>query len=269
MIDDRDKRFLSPGERYLREQEEARVQKQREAEQEGRDDVAMEMRANDLGLEMRTDGKVSLRQRGIISAARNPEQKKQEDAVAYLTIGMVGKGIKLAGEIIRALPGGLQEAFGPKAKPQSVASYDSRHEDETHIYETVDVSLKTQQSLEKESAILEAKIKKLESLRDIHARAKLREEIGILAEEYEMRQHPLTHRYVHAVERVLREEKINNRYRNAPCDHLVCVFRVKASATDSMGVKVAVADAFDQNPEEINRSGAHLKGPNGPALHLH
>jgi hypothetical protein len=150
------------------------------------------------------------------------------------------------------------------------------HEDENFLYDTMNVSRPVFEKLMKESEIIAKKLEEAEAVHDNGQRAIMLKSIEKLAEEFEMRIHPLTKVYVHDYNRVLREEQAcetANKLSHQLTETLqlrVCYFRAKAELSDLRGIKSKVADQFDNTPEEVQASGDHLKGhapaltPNGP-----
>lgn len=147
------------------------------------------------------------------------------------------------------------------------------HEDEDFIYDVMNVSRPVYDKLMKESELIAKKLEEAEILPAGPARDEKFKAVEKLAEEFDMRLHPLTKVYVHDYNRVLREEKLcgaDLQVKQQDMHLHVCIFRAKAELSDLRGIKSKVADQYDQTPEEVQVSGDHLKGtapalvPNGP-----
>ncbi len=139
------------------------------------------------------------------------------------------------------------------------------HRDDHYIYDTAIVSLKTADMFDSESAEIHQKVEALRTIKCEETRKVEADKILSLAEKYQMRVHPETRKFVHDIERVQDvEERYNPRGHDA-CGGVVCVYRPKLQAdAGTKGMKVSVADVYDQDPVELNASGDHLKGHTAP-----
>lgn len=150
-----------------------------------------------------------------------------------------------------------------------------KHEDEDFIYDAMFVSSPVHKKLMQEAEIIATKLAQMEAAKGNTSLQKtLGEAIEKLAEEYEMRIHPLTGVYIHDFQRVMREEKQLNGKQSLKCEFKVCVFLAKAELADLRGVKAKIGDPYNDDPQEAIAAGDHLKGhapavaPSGPAPHL-
>jgi len=191
-----------------------------------------------------------------------------------------------SGLIDLAVTGLMMGSKNPSSRPISAQFVDTAsqramalqpaHEDENFLYDTMNVSRPVFEKLMKESEIIAKKLEEAEAIKDSGQRVVMLQSVEKLAEEFEMRIHPLTKVYVHDYNRVLREEqaceaanKLNHQHTES-LQLRVCYYRAKAELSDLRGIKSKVADQFDNTPEEVQVSGDHLKGhapaltPNGP-----
>lgn len=158
---------------------------------------------------------------------------------------------------------GIKSAFGDKV---SSAAAIAPYEDKDYIYDTAKVSAPVYKKLQEETKTIASRLAEIEATKDTAARQKLLESLQKLAEDYEMRIHPVTGAYVHDYSRVLREEKLLNADMRCGHDHSVCVFLLKAELGDLRGIKSKVGDQYNQDPREAIAAGDHLKGQ-APELH--
>ena len=157
-----------------------------------------------------------------------------------------------------AVTGGkISGQYNTQVDPRTLVQ--PKYENEEYIYDTVMVSKNAHEKLMKESEILNAKVAELQGIKDHKIRAEMAKRVEQLAEEYEMRAHPLTGLYVHDINRVMREEKSCNIHNHA-AEFRVCIYALKAEHGDVRGIKAKIADQYDQTPEEVQVSGDHLKG---------
>lgn len=242
---------------------------------EGDSDQAILLRKSGF----RNAGKMTRQRRGN----QNDDDNDGGDDLGHDGIGLIGTADKFANALITLATGGLLS--GGSAEPQSGMSaqfgqkvsqrniLQPAHEDEEFIYDTMQVSRPVFEKLFKESEMVAKKLEELEAIKDPVLREVKLKEIERLANDFEMRLHPLTEVYVHDYNRVLREEKSCGAQHNHKHDAQelhICFFRAKAAHDDLKGVKSKVADQYDNTPEEVQVSGDQFKGaapaptPSGP-----
>lgn len=166
----------------------------------------------------------------------------------------------LSGSPAPSLPsdGGISGKYNKKVK--TLGGLMPQYEDAEYIYDAMFVSKPAYDKLIRESETIAAKVAELEAIDDLAKRDVAAKKIAQLAEEFEMRIHPITGQYVHNFERVMREEKSCNHGQAHAADLGICVFILKASAADLRGIKAKIGDPYNQDPAEAIASGDHLKG---------
>ncbi|PZQ44994.1 MAG: hypothetical protein DI551_08810 [Micavibrio aeruginosavorus] len=145
----------------------------------------------------------------------------------------------------------LAGTFSKRADDKSLP----RCEDTLYVYDSMDVSEPAYNALMQESEIITKKLEELVATRDPARYAVLEKDLLRLADEYEMRLHPLTGLYVHDWHRVEREEAKYNPHNHLQQRHNVYIYVLKAELNDVRGIKRHVGDQFDQKPEEVIASG--------------
>ncbi len=200
---------------------------------------------------------------------------------AWLAGGMFTAAEKLMGDLIgfatstlvagaatsSAAADNISAAFGSRVKPHRALQ--PQHDDGEYIYDAMNVSQPVYEKLMKEADIIAAKLEELEAIDDPAKRDEMEKALEKLAEEFEMRLHPVTKVYVHDFNRVLREEQeyrgptLNREFR-------VCVYLHKSQLDDLRGIKAKIGDPYNEDPQEAIAAGDHLKGhapaytPSGP-----
>ncbi len=276
MSNKRDDRFLTPAERLTKEAAQAR---------EDIDLFNEEMRVV-LGQDASSDGDQPLHTHNGKVIKRQGRKHTKDDGLLLKNASMTDafleglnylpQAVQVTREIFKAGASMLTKTFGPKAD----IVLPERHEDNECIYDMMQVSEPVYHKLIQEAQIIAAKVKELEAIHDPALRDALERQIEDMAADYEMRVHPITMKYVHDVERVLREEKLhterseNHNFSLGVKSHLICIFQLKQGVDGTKKVKRDVGDQFDNKPEEVIASGEHLpKGPNvsanAPSLTLH
>lgn len=156
--------------------------------------------------------------------------------------------------------------YNKKVNPRTALQ--PQYEDRDYIYDAMYVSQPAYDKLIQESEIIAAKVEEMESLQDLRARGEMGKTVEKLAEQFEMRIHPLTGIYVHDFNRVLREEKAFNGAHAHTADQRICIYLLKAELGDLRGIKAKIGDPYNQDPVEAIATGDHLKG-SAPAPRPH
>lgn len=197
--------------------------------------------------------------------------KHQEDddlkppSLLALIFGKSIEGLEMLRSAAESIPT-ITQSFGSIAKKENPdVPTGHMHEDDERIYDTEKVSARTYRVLTGETAVIAARLRALEGVRNPDDREAEARRIVLLAEEFQMRRHPVTGRYIHDIARVEEEERKHNPHGKTVMADIVCVFRTKAVIGDPRGMKRHVGDVYNQDPEERIATGDHLKGPNAPS----
>jgi len=271
MLETKDDRLLTPEQffdKQHKKQEKARARK------EELDEFNEEERAIEEGREVSINGK-PIRRHGSKFQKETPREKTLREIFEE---DFAGGGLTFAGaakfvqHVFEHTSVALSGTFGHKASEKTAQN---KYEDDHYIYDTAQVSEPVYHKLIQESEIITAKVRQLEGIKDPSLRDAFEREIETMATEYEMRLHPMTQKYVHDYERVMREEARHAEHcqlsglKLGAKNHLVCIFQLKHEIGDVRGIKSQVADAYDETPSETKISGQHLsaevKGPNAPS----
>ncbi len=126
------------------------------------------------------------------------------------------------------------------------------YEDNNMAFETMKVSFATAAEIERQSQIINAKVEEMEAATHLDRKHLLGKQILVLAEEFQMRQHPKTLIFVHEVEAVeAMEAKYNPDGGEMVCNAEVCVVRMKCTADEARKIKRTIADVFNSDPAEV------------------
>ncbi|PZO87000.1 MAG: hypothetical protein DI626_05025 [Micavibrio aeruginosavorus] len=208
--------------------------------------------------------------KGKIIKGRGRERQEDSDNLApqsllAMIFGKSIEGLEMLRSAVDHIPA-MSQSFGRTAKKQDAnLPKDHMYEDDERIYDTEKVSAQTYRILTGEAAVITARLRALEGIDDPENRETESRKIVILAEEFQMRRHPVAGRYIHDIARVEDEEKKHNPDGRVIMADIVCVFRTKAVIGDPRGMKRHVGDVYNQDPEERIATGDHLKGPAAPA----
>lgn len=156
--------------------------------------------------------------------------------------------------------GGISSKFGNQVKPHR--SLQPHHEDNDYVYDAIYVSQGVFEKLMKESDAIAAKVEEMQAVSDPHTRSMLAKTIEKLAEDFEMRLHPVTQVYVHDLNRVMREEHQCTQDKALHREFRVCVFVHKSQHDELKGIKAKIGDPYNEDPREAIATGDHLKGAN-------
>lgn len=264
MPSDKTKRDNAPLQILLAEAE----RKTKLAEKEREETI--ELMAEKVALANDPDAEISMRGKKIMRHGTRRKRQRTEDTEN--TIRAIFSGKLIANAITLTGIHAAQEMFNQTFLSGKFTSNAGKpapsphlYEDKDYIYDTANVSPKTLKVLEDESAIIEEKLRRLLAIENPEQHETFAKEIARLAEDFQMRRHPVTQRYIHDIARVEHEESIHNANGHVPCTGTVCVFRVKAQIGDLRGMKQQIGDVYNQDPAEVIATGDHLKGPNAPA----
>lgn len=155
---------------------------------------------------------------------------------------------------------GISSTFGNHVKPNRAIQ--PHHEDAEYIYDAMYVSQGVYEKLMKESDAITSKVEQLAALSDPHLRAQMKTVIEKLAEDFEMRLHPVTQVYVHDLNRVMREENQATQDKTLNREFRVCVYLHKSQHDELKGIKAKIGDPYNEDPREAIATGDHLKGAN-------
>ncbi len=231
----------------LFEERRARIDaKGREAEIEDRDDMAMGMKMDQLDLSIRPDGRRTNSNRTKKKSSKDSSFK--DNSISFLgaaieaTKSALGSAVSIAGAFATTT------ATMEKAKDiQNIY----RAEDETYVYDTIAVSMATAIALNAEADHLAELVQEIREEKDPAKITRLQMELNDIANYYSMRPHPVTGLYVHCYDYITKIESIHNPHQMLKADGFVNYFIAKADIATSRGVKRAIADVYDQNPEEV------------------
>lgn len=193
------------------------------------------------------------------------EKNKEEKIQDFLAASMLSNAAKTAREIILFASQMARNFYTAAPAPGYDDAAAIRYEDESHIYDMMMVSRATAVALDAEAQEINERMRRLKAIQCDEQRRIEADKILRLAEDYQMRRHPVTGRFVHDIARVEAEEALHNPA-GAECHGgMVCVFRLKAEiGSGSRNMKVNLADQYDQDPSELVASGDHLKGHTAP-----
>ena len=201
---------------------------------------------------------------------RQGNKRRDKEDFGYFRTMTDMMGGKDSPGILRTLAAAMVSTLGADFSKRAALPHElHKYEDERYIYDTTKVSAQTHRILTKEFGIVQAKIVEIEIARvkNPAREPELVLELKGLVSEFQMMQHPKTHRYIHSIERVEAEEaKWNPQLDPTLQIGLALIYRAKACTADARGIKSRVGDVYDQNPQEAIASGGHLdsaaKGPN-------
>lgn len=258
-------RTLSPREIQAAEYE--RRQKSARRERQDLDDFMAEEIAIQNAERNGTDAFASANGKAILRHGNFKTKKQDDDAILRaLSDRAIADGIHVTKALAAlAAASDLSLSFAENAKRQSIARH--MHEDKDYIYDTARASPDVCRLLDKEAAIIEEKLRELDAIADPALHEQYAKKITILAEEFQMRRHPVTQRYVHDINRVEQEEQRHNPHGVIECTGTVCVYRVKAQIGDLRGMKQQIGDVYNHDVAEAIATGGHLKGPQTPTPH--
>lgn len=154
----------------------------------------------------------------------------------------------------------ISSKFGNQVKQNRTMQ--PHHEDADYIYDAMYVSQGVFEKLMKESDQIASKVEQLETLTDPHMRTQMKKVIEKLAEDFEMRLHPVTQVYVHDFNRVMREENQSTQDKALNREFRVCVYLYKSQHDELKGIKAKIGDPYNEDPREAIATGDHLKGAN-------
>ncbi len=243
----------TPGDNLQDETKIARAKKDAQILEEDRSDIAMGMKMDNLCLDERPDGK--------ITTAKTNAQRKH----AHAQHGIDGASILLGAAIASAqsalgaamhFAAGLSASGALQLKTAQGVHALHKAEDDHYIYDTVLVSEQTATQLNSEAQHLSDLVQEIKEEQDPKIAARLQMELDDIAAYYNMRPHPVTGLYVHSFDYIERVERINAPNPEAIRTGAVCFFLAKADIASSRGVKRAIADVYDQNPEEVQLTQA-------------
>jgi hypothetical protein len=242
-----DERTLSPQERQQREFERKEKRSQKFREELG--DFNDEMRAARGGY---------LSNKMARSVPHGEQAQKGALSSTFgggsFGLGMINVNdiIDLFGSINKSVAAAFSSNAAVVAAPKKSALLEQHaYEDESYIYDTAMVSEKTAAELQREAAIITAKLRKLESAENPAIRQELALKIEELAEEFQMRLNPKTQAYVHNINRILELEEQYNPNNLNLCAIEVCVVRVKAEIGELRGVKRNIGDPYNKDIAEV------------------
>lgn len=155
---------------------------------------------------------------------------------------------------------GISSTFGNRVKPNR--NLQPHHEDDDYIYDAMFVSQDVFDKLMKESDEIATRVEELKALKDPEIRREMSKIIERMAEDFEMRLHPVTQIYVHDFNRVLREESACTTNATLRREFPVCVYLHKSQHDDIKGIKAKIGDPYNEDPREAIAAGDHLKGAN-------
>ncbi len=208
--------------------------------------------------------------KGKVIKDRGREKHQDDDylkppSLLAMIFGKSIEGLEILRSAVDHIPS-MSQNFGRIAKKDDPnVPKGHLHEDDERIYDTEKVCAPAYRVLTGEAAVIATRLRALEGIHDPEDRETESRKIVILAEEFQMRRHPVTGRYIHDIARVEEEEKKHNPHGKIVMADIVCVFRTKATIGDPRGMKRHVGDVYYLDPEEVFATGDHLKGQNGPA----
>lgn len=259
LYDDVDPRTLTPQQRAERENA-LREKEAADAEKEDRAQFHAEMIMENVpGQTIVRGKKAGLRRNN----GTNHQQKEDKADDLLLTGAIIANTARTAREVI-AFASEMAKSFGIAA-PRRDDLAAARYEDDEYIYDMMMVSRATAVALDIEAQEINERMRRLKAIQCDEQRRIEADKILRLAEDYQMRKHPVTGRFVHDIARVEAEEALHNPH-GAQCNGgMVCIFQLKAEiGGDTKGMKVKLADQFDHDPSETTASGDHLKGHESP-----
>lgn len=181
-------------------------------------------------------------------------------------------------DYLAALAGTPYAAASTASTKAQAKNIDPRYayEDNNFAFEFTKVSEQTAREMEIQAEIINAKVEAMEATPHLDRKHELARQVVSLAEEFRMREHPLTRAFVHELEAVeIMESKFNPDGGGVLCDAEVCVVRMKCSPADGRAIKRTISDVFNLDPAEIALTQAERvivevakPAPIAPGLHL-
>jgi len=177
-----------------------------------------------------------------------------------LAAGASLAAIQEAAQILVSPSGAFSTAA---SRPASVTP--DFYEDETHVYETQFVSRNAHRLLATEVARVRRVERQIRECTDPAELSAKKAQLAELVEEYQMRLHPLTGKYVHSAERATEEELRFNPDNVLAQKDCVFIYREKPGAHDSRKRSVVLGDQYDQQTiEVIATDSSHAQGEARP-----
>lgn len=272
MQDTKDKDGLTPMERLAVERKADRQKRTRAQIQEDREDVTMDLQMEKLGLTQRTDGKAATTNR-IHQHTQNKNRLMQ--GLQQYAFGLASAAASITAIFKNvtdlAYSFGKEAAAAHAAQAQHISAATAPAQDEFYYYDTAAVSGVAAQILNEEAKRVDELVQELRSESNAAKIASLTMQIQDLAKYYNMRPHPITGLYVHLYDEIERIEALYNPHGTLDTAGSVCFYCPLADKANLRGVKIVVADVYDQNPQEVqltqqNIADAKAQAP-APSLH--